>query len=190
MEENIESNSFTPDRPYPRQRVEPRFRSPRVEDAAAIWGLVRRDPALDTNSPYAYLLLCSDFAASGAIAEVDGAIAGFVLGYRPPARPEAFFVWQVAVDPAHRGLGLGSALLAFVLGRLAGEGVAFLEATVTPSNQASRALFHNLARRAGAELTTATAFGAELFPSGDHEAEVRVRIGPLDPDSFPQEENS
>jgi L-2,4-diaminobutyric acid acetyltransferase len=148
-----------------------------------VWELVERDPALDTNSPYAYLLLCSDFAETGAVVEADGGLAGFVLGYRPPTRPEAWFVWQVGVSPAHRGLGLGTALLERVLGRLVRKGVTHLEATVTPSNEASEALFHNVARRAGAEIATETAFGADLFPSGDHEAEIRLRIGPFDPDS-------
>lgn len=189
MEKFIGANPVSMENSHPRQQVERQLRAPRPEDAAAIWELAQRDPALDTNSPYAYLLLCSDFASTGAIAEVDGQIAGFVLGYRPPARPEAWFVWQIGVDLARRGLGLGSALLAFGLEQLASEGVSFLEATVTPSNAASDALFRNLARRAGARLATATAFGAELFPSGDHEAEVRVRIGPIDPDS-PHKENS
>lgn len=160
------------------------LRGPRPEDAAAIWNLVERDGALDANSPYAYLLLCSDFAATGAIVEADGELAGFVLGYRPPTRPEAWFVWQVGVHEGHRGLGLATTLLEFVLGRLAGDGVAFLEATVTPSNEPSAGLFQGLARRMGAQCTSETAFGADLFPGGDHEAEVRLRIGPFDPDSL------
>ena len=162
----------------------PDIRRPRAADAAGIWQLVERTPSLDSNSPYAYLLLCTDFASTGAVAELGGEIAGFVLGYRPPARPEACFVWQVGVGETARGRGLAGALLDHVLSGLLAEGVRFLEATVTPSNGASWSLFRSFARRAGVACREAPAFPSTLFPDGDHEEEVLVRIGPLHPESL------
>lgn len=150
-----------------------------MRDAAQIWKLVQTIGVLDTNSPYAYLVLCSDFAASGAVAEQDGQIAGFVLGYRPPGRPEALFVWQVAVRDDHRGQGLARALLDWTMKRAIDDGASFLEATVTPSNVASRSLFQSMASHNAADCHEEMAFPSSLFPDGDHEAEVRIRIGPL-----------
>lgn len=144
-----------------------------------MWRLVQGTPVLDANSAYAYLLLCTDFAETSAVAEGPAGIAGFALGYRPPARPDAYFVWQVGVADAHRGHGLGRALLTWVVDRSYADGVRFLEATVTPSNEASWSLFRAFARDAGAPLRQETAFPAHLFPSGEHEEEVRIRIGPL-----------
>lgn len=149
---------------------------------------MKQTSALDENSPYAYLLLCTDFAETGAVAEGDGGLAGFVLGYRPPARPESYFVWQIGVANEARGQGLGHALLEWVVDRARPLGVRFLEATVTPSNHASQALFEAFARRTGSAVSEETAFAADLFPGADHEAEVRIRIGPLnDPSRESQE---
>lgn len=66
-----------------------------------------------------------------------------------------------------------------LLRRLESRGVRFLEATVTPSNEASAAPFRGVARRLEAPCEERTLFGRELFPAGDdHEEEVLFRVGP------------
>jgi L-2,4-diaminobutyric acid acetyltransferase len=175
---------------HPTSWISPPIRTPRASDAAGVWRLVRESGVLDANSPYAYLLLCTDFAETSAVAEGPEGVAGFVVGYRPPARPDTVFVWQVGVADTHRGRGLGRTLLDWVVSqtsRASEPGVRFLEATVTPSNEASWSLFRSFAREAGAPLQEETAFAAELFPGAEHEAEVRIRIGPLHPGRNPKE---
>jgi len=162
------------------QQILPTIRPPRAEDATAIWSLVQKSGSLDSNSPYAYLLLCTDFSEAGAVAEADGEIVGFLVGYRPPTRPETYFVWQIAVADAYRGRGIAPALLDAVLDRMLPLEVKFLEATVTASNAASWALFRGFARHASAPCFEQPAFPSDLFPDGAHEEEVRIRIGPLD----------
>ena len=62
---------------------------------------------LDVNSTYAYLLMATDFAETSiVVVGVDGAVCGFITGYRPPRRPDTLFVWQVAVAPDAQGRGL------------------------------------------------------------------------------------
>ncbi len=151
-----------------------------MEDGAAVWRLVEDLGSLDRNSPYAYLLLCRDFADTCVLAEDSGALLGFVVGYRLPADPETVFVWQVGVSQQARGRRLASAMLDGLLVSEGCRGVRFLEATVTPSNAASRALFESLARRLDAALVESPGFPAEAFPQGDHEPEPRLRIGPFD----------
>lgn len=155
------------------------MRRPCPEDAASVWRLVGGSDALDLNSPYAYLLLCSDFADTSVVAEEAGRIVGFVGAYRPPPRPDSVFVWQILSAPEAQGRGLGASLLAALLEQPACRDVRFLEATVTASNERTRALFAGFARRRRLPLVEQKAFGAELFPAADHEEEVRVRIGPL-----------
>jgi L-2,4-diaminobutyric acid acetyltransferase len=157
------------------------LRRPDVRDAAAIWRLVRRSGALDVNSPYAYLLLTSHFADTSIVAEWGGDVVGFVAAYRPPSRLESLFVWQVAVDAAARGHGLGTRLLDGALATEAAAECRYLEATVTPSNASSWALFRGVARRRGVPGRQETGFEAALFPDGGHEDEILVRIGPLTP---------
>jgi len=102
-----------------------------------------------------------------------------VLGYRPPATPDVYFLWQVGVAPESRGQGLAGRSVIALLRRLEPEGVRFLEATVTPSNEASAALFRGVARRLGAPCEERPLFGRELFPAeDDHEEEILFRIGP------------
>lgn len=155
-----------------------RLRAPRVDDAAAIWQVVRRDAQLDANAPYAYLLLCSHFAGTGLVAEDASGLVGFVLGYAIPERPDVLFVWQVAVAPSHRGRGLGGRMLDALLARPACRAARALEATVTPGNRASRSLFAAFARRAGAELREAPGFSADLFPAA-HGEERLLHVAPL-----------
>jgi L-2,4-diaminobutyric acid acetyltransferase len=158
------------------------LRRPDVCDAAAIWRLVRRSGTLDVNSPYAYLLVTSHFADTSIVAEAAGEVVGFVAAYRPPSRPESLFVWQVAVDGAARGRGVGARLLDAALASDAAAGCHYLEATVTPSNASSWALFRGLARRQGVPCREESGFVAALFPDGGHEDEILVRIGPLRPE--------
>ncbi len=67
-------------------------------DGAKLWQLVRESEALELNSAYFYVLMATHFADSCVIAEdEDGRAAGFVVGHRPPRKPDTVFVWQVGV---------------------------------------------------------------------------------------------
>ncbi len=146
-----------------------------------MWQLARDSASLDLNSPYCYLLLCSHFADTSLVAEQHGEIVGFVVAYRPPTRPDSIFVWQIAVAASHRGAGLARRLLETLVEQPAVRDVRQLEATVTPSNEASRRLFLGFARRFSAPCREEEAFSAELFPSAAtaHEPEILLCIGPL-----------
>lgn len=143
-----------------------------------MWDLARAN-GLDVNSPYHYLVFCRDFAETSIVADGGAGPVGFVTGFRRPADPGTLFVWQVAVDHRARRQGLGLAMLAHLVARLAPAGVAHVEATVTPSNTASAALFASLARAVRAPKVDAPLFGALDFPEDHaHEPEILVRIGP------------
>jgi L-2,4-diaminobutyric acid acetyltransferase len=163
----------------PTERLQ--IRPPSQQDAAPIWSLVAESPELDDNSPYAYLLLCSHFADTGLVARIGPRLVGFVLGYARPDDASTAFVWQVAVADEARGCGLGGQLLDRWFARCARRSdVRFLEATVTPSNAASRALFCSFARRRGAPVQERVAFPQQVFPeSVSHEEEIAIRIGPV-----------
>ncbi|TDQ55067.1 diaminobutyrate acetyltransferase [Actinorugispora endophytica] len=135
------------------------------------------------NSPYAYVLWCRDFAATTVVArDHTGALRGFVTGYVRPDNPDTYFLWQVAVDPAFRGRRLARRMLDHIGDRVTERGIRRLEATVTPDNAASRALFASFARDRAADLSWTPLFERGHFPAGTHdahEAEDLVRIGPL-----------
>jgi L-2,4-diaminobutyric acid acetyltransferase len=157
-----------------------RLQEPSPADGPELWRLARETRVLDVNSPYSYTLWCRDFAETSVVArDDDGVPCGFVTGYVRPSRPDTFFVWQVAVGRSHRGRGLAHRMLDRLADRLAPRGHRFMEATVTPDNTASTAMFEAFARGRGCRLARSPLFGAEHFPETGHAPEVLFRIGPI-----------
>jgi L-2,4-diaminobutyric acid acetyltransferase len=154
---------------------EVRLRPPTPSDGQALWRLAD-EVGLDLNSPYQYVLWGDRFAGTSTVAEAAGGeVVGFVTGLRVPGDPGTLFVWQIGVAGSARRTGLGGRMLDELLAR---TGAGWLEATVTPSNAASAALFTGVSERHDAELVVSSAYGEDMFPPG-HEAELLYRIGPI-----------
>lgn len=153
-----------------------RFGRPTPADGSEIWRLVERS-TLDLNSPYAYVLWGDHFSRTSRVAHDPEGLVGFVMGHVVPDRPDTLFVWQIGVAERARGAGLASRLLDEVWSGV--DGMRFLEATVTPTNEASDRTFRSFAARHGADVTTRPGYGEELFPGAGHEAEILYRIGPV-----------
>ncbi len=137
---------------------------------------------LDVNSVYAYLLVGEHYSQTSVIAEVGDQLAGFISAYCPPSKPDTVFVWQVGVAEAGRGKGIATRMLFEILKRPACARIRYLDTTVSPSNDPSKALFRSLAKKLGAEVEETELFGQELFgdDDGEHEPEILFRIGPFD----------
>ncbi len=155
------------------------MRPTHLGDGAAMWQFVADHGGLELNTAYAYMVLADDFTDTCVVAEQDDVLAGFVLGYRPPNRPDTLFVWQVGVAPSHRGQGLARRMILELLERNAPE-VRFLESTVTPSNTASRRLFRSVAEARGTTCHVSEYLTEGLFPEPGHEPEEKFRIGPFE----------
>lgn len=156
------------------------FRTPEVSDARAVWQMVRDDENLDENSVYYYTLWFRDFAGNSLVATVDGEIVGFVTGYRRPAEPETYMVWQEAVKPRHGIPGLGVKLFQEAAKRQIAEGVKYVEATVSADNKSIIMVLKKFAKDYQAEFEKSVLFPSSLFPDAHHD-EVLYRIGPLTP---------
>lgn len=156
------------------------LRRPSDTDGYALNQLIKRCPPLDTNSVYCNLLQCSHFAATSIAADNnDGELVGFISGYRPPARPDTLFIWQVAVDSSMRGQGLGISMLMALIERTAADGVCWLETTISPGNGASEALFAKAFRQLGVTASTEVLFRRAHHFNGQHDDEVLYRAGPF-----------
>jgi L-2,4-diaminobutyric acid acetyltransferase len=154
-----------------------RLRRPTEKDGPALYDLVKRCPPLDENSRYCNLLQTSHFGGTAIVAERDGALCGFITGYRIPERPNTLFVWQVGVSPEGRGQGLAPRMLLALLERL--DDVDLIETTVTPDNAASAAMFEKVAAELGAPINRSVLFETQTHFDGQHENEVLCRIGPF-----------
>lgn len=160
-----------------------RLRPPTLADGKAVHELIRSSPPLDLNSSYNYFLLCSHFADTCAVGEVDGEIKAFLSAYRIPNAPENLFVWQVAVDASLRGQGMAGRLIDSVLTRPVCEGVTHLQTTVSPSNTSSRRVFERFAQKRRAGWQEEVFLSREMFGGEEHEEEILFRIGPLERNS-------
>ncbi|MBN2872290.1 MAG: GNAT family N-acetyltransferase, partial [Halothiobacillaceae bacterium] len=98
-----------------------------------------------------------------------------------PSEPQTFFVWQVAVSPDARGLGLGKRMLGHLIERDESAECTQLKTTITESNEASWALFRSFARSIGGELTDEAHFHEDDHFDGHAATEHMVTI------TFPQE---
>ncbi|MGQ4600766.1 diaminobutyrate acetyltransferase [Nocardia sp. R6R-6] len=153
------------------------LRTPRLDDGAAMWRIAKDSVVLDLNSSYAYLMWCRDFAGTSVVAELDGRIVGYVIGYVRPQASDTLFVWQIAVDQSQRGRGIGAELLHTLLDSVVAQGVSVLETTISPDNAGSIALFTSVARTRGSDITERPLFDAGVFPDS-HAPEELYRIAP------------
>lgn len=145
-----------------------------------MWRLARESGVLEENAEYTYHMFSHFFAEASVVAEIEGQVVGFIAGFRPPERLDATFVWQIAVAPEARGRGIAAAMLHGLLQRLSPD-VRYLEATVSPSNEASQRTFRKVARELDAHCSEEVLFPADRFHGPSHEDEVLFRIGPVDP---------
>ena len=157
------------------------LRVPVSEDGAHVHNLVANCPPLDPNSMYCNLLQCSHFADTCVAAEMDGELVGFVSGYIPPATPNVFFCWQMAVGEKARGQGLAKRMLREILQREHCAKITFLETTITEDNEASWAVFRSLAKDLNTEVASEVMFDRERHFGGEHATEMLVRVGPFVP---------
>ena len=155
------------------------LRNPTAADGYAVNQLINHIPELDSNSCYCNLLQCSHFSETSILAEHQGEVVGFISGYRKPQASETLFVWQVAVSPSARGLGLATKMLLNLLASETNASVSHVETTITADNAPSWALFTRLANQFDAPLERALMFDRVAHFNDQHDSELLVRIGPL-----------
>lgn len=161
------------------------IRRPTALDGASVRRLIANCPPLDRNSLYCNLLQCSHFAASSALAELDGEVVGFVSGHRLPDDPETLFVWQVAVASVMRGRRLGRDLILAILARPEQAHVRFVDTTITDDNAASWAMFKSLAASLHTSFERSVLFDRNRHLDGHSPTENLMRIGPFDRRKIP-----
>lgn len=153
----------------------PRLRKPDATDGADIWQLVSECQPLDENSMYCNLIQADHFRDTCVVAEMDDEIVGWISGHMIPNQ-DAFFVWQVAVSPRARGLGLGRKMLSHLVSRDECAGASELKTTITKDNDASWGLFRSFARTVGGEISDEPHFERKAHFDGQHATEHLVTI--------------
>ncbi|WP_407496166.1 diaminobutyrate acetyltransferase [Pseudooceanicola sp. MF1-13] len=151
------------------------LRKPESTDGSAIWELVRDCKPLDENSMYCNLIQADHFRDTCVVAELGGDIVGWISGHMIPGE-DAFFVWQVAVSPKARGMGLGRKMLTHLIERDECADAEALKTTITEDNDASWGLFRSFAKSIGGELSDEEHFHTDEHFDGAHDTEHLVTI--------------
>lgn len=81
------------------------------------------------------------FHATSTVAESDGELAGFLIGFLSPSLPDAAYIHFVGVSPRLRGNGLARSLYERFFALAAADGRPVVRAITAPRNAASIA-FH------------------------------------------------
>ncbi len=156
------------------------FRTPTDDDdGKEIWHLIKNTGVLDLNSSYNYLMWAKYFDQTSVVVERNKKIVGFISGFIQPNKPDHLFIWQVAVYDSERKKGLALSMLKAILKRSTCKDVHYLEATVSPSNKASAALFKKLAVELKTNCQITECFTVNQFTVIEHEAENFFTIGPF-----------
>ncbi|GHH86851.1 hypothetical protein GCM10018793_60380 [Streptomyces sulfonofaciens] len=87
-------------------------------------------------------LFVGHFFSTSLIAERDGALAGFVIGFLSPSKPEEAYIHFTGVAPAWRRSGLGRFLYERFFAAARADGRTVVKAITSPQNSRSIA-FHN-----------------------------------------------
>ena len=156
------------------------IRKPELNDGKSIYSLVSECPPLEINTLYSYLLLCTHFEGTSAVAEINQDIVGYAWAYMNPHKTDTLFVWQIAVKEDVRGNGIAHQMVLDILKRKQLGNIRYLETTVTPKNQASKSLFNRLAHKMDADIKETLFFTQDDFGELKHPEEVMISIGPLD----------
>jgi predicted GNAT superfamily acetyltransferase len=86
-------------------------------------------------------LFLDHFHATSLVAERDGNLAGFLVGFLSPSLPGAAYIQFVGVDPRERGSGLARLLYERFFALALADGRRVVRAVTAPANTASIA-FH------------------------------------------------
>ncbi len=113
----------------------------REEEFVDLQGFVAGCPPLEPYAEHMYRILLRHFGSCSIIAEDEGRILGFVMGFTSHRFEGTYFLWQIGVAPDLQGSGLGVRLLADLEGRLGEAGIRRVEVTIDPMNDPSRKLF-------------------------------------------------
>jgi len=152
-----------------------RFRRPTEDDYLRVVGVV--DDWWDGRSLNRLLprLWFQHFTGTSWLAEDEsGRLAGFLVGFRSPDRPEVAYCHMIATDPNLRGVGLGRRLYERFFEDARAAGAREVHAITWPGNRRSVAFHRALGFRIEAGPGTQNLYGTPAVAGYDYGTEDRV----------------
>lgn len=115
-----------------------RVRNLNASDLTHIRAIAQQSPEAAHWSESDYILLLEDLASIALAIEIDGELAGFLIGKQVSDQAEVF---NLVVKPAYRRKHVGSSLLSASLREFASRGAVYVYLEVRESNTAAIAFY-------------------------------------------------
>ena len=120
-------------------------------------------------------LFLDHFASTSLVADADdGSLAGFLVGFHSPDRPDVAYCHMIATDPNLRGVGLGRRLYERFFEGARAAGAREVHAITWPGNRRSVAFHRALGFRIEAGPGTQNLYGTPAVAGYDYGTEDRV----------------
>lgn len=152
-----------------------RFRHPVEADHRAIIGVVDEwwgGRGMRSLLPRLWL---QHFTGTSWIAETeDGRLAGFLVGFVSPDRPDEAYVHMVATNPNLRRRGVGRALYEQFVADVRGRGVRRVTAITWPGNRVSIGFHRSIGFRVDDGAGTTPIYGTPAYADYDDAGQDRV----------------
>ena len=119
----------------------PHFRTAHQGDFLAVHRFVASCQGLERYAEHFYKIMLRYFGEGCYIAEQDGEIIGWILGFKTYNAPGTYFLWQIGIKPGLQGRGIGRSLLRYAEKEIESLGCSRIELTIDPENTPSQKLF-------------------------------------------------
>ena len=103
------------------------------------WVIDLERRVFNEHDPYLYMQFYETCSEGFIVAEINGLVIGYVVGFLAEKRTGRIF--SLAVHPAYRDRGIGSALLKEITGVLSGSGVSEVILEVRSGNTGARRFY-------------------------------------------------
>lgn len=114
-----------------------------IEEYLGLYNLVGRIEGIVQHPTHFYKIMISYFGNSILIAKEKASFVGFLLGFASQVKPSEYFIWQLGVDPQHRGKKIAKKIMEETIITAEKIGCKYVTATVETTNKASQALFES-----------------------------------------------
>lgn len=118
-----------------------RIRNPKESEFKKVYRFISKCKPLESYKAHFYKIMLRYFKDTCFIANCEGRIAGFVLGFISQTQDKTFFLWQIGVNPSMQGKGVGQIFLKTVEKNIKKKGIERIELTIAPKNKPSQRLF-------------------------------------------------
>jgi GNAT superfamily N-acetyltransferase len=108
------------------------------------------------------------------VEDAGGTTIGFLVGFISPDHPEEAYIHMVAMDPNHRGTGLGRALYERFFEDVKGRGVGRVHAITWPGNRVSVGFHRAMGFAPDDGPGTQRLYGTPAYADYDGEGDDRV----------------